>query len=123
MDHPDHGDLADLYGSILTDGVEDTRTSANICVFADSQVDRSPTGSGVTARMALRYARGQVEMGEERTFVSVVGSTMTGKVVAEQTVGNRPAVVVEVGGMAYYTGSASFVVEPDDPFGTGFLVR
>ena len=123
LDHPDHGDLADLYGSILTDGVEDTRTSANICVFADSQVDRSPTGSGVTARMALRYARGQVEMGEERTFVSVVGSTMTGKVVAEQTVGNRPAVVVEVGGMAYYTGSASFVVEPDDPFGTGFLVR
>lgn len=123
LTHPHHEDLADLYGSILTDGVEDSRTSANICVFADSQVDRSPTGSGVTARMALRYARGRVGTGEERVFESVVGSTMTGKVVSEQTVGTLPAVTVEVGGHAYYTGSASFVVEPDDPFGSGFLVR
>ena len=123
LGHPDHDDLAGLYGSILTDGVEDRRPSANICVFADAQVDRSPTGSGVTARMALRYARGQVSLGEERTFESVVGSTMTGTVVEEHKVGTLPAVVVEVGGMAYYTGSASFVAEPDDPFGTGFLVR
>ena len=123
LTHPDDGDLADLYGSILTDGVEDGGTSANICVFADSQVDRSPTGSGVTARMAIRYLRGQVALGEERTFESVVGSTMTGTVVAEETVGTLPAVVVEVAGMAYYTGTASFVVEPEDPFGTGFLVR
>ena len=120
--HPDHDDLADLYGTILTDGVEDGGASANICVFADSQVDRSPTGSGVTARMALRYARGMVALGEERTFESVVGSTMTGKVVAEQTVGTLPAVTVEVGGRAYYTGSATFLVEPDDPFAAGFLV-
>ena len=121
--HPDSDDLAVLYGSILTDGIEEGGVSANICVFADAQVDRSPTGSGVTARMALRYARGQVSLGEERTFESVVGSTMTGRVVAERSVGSFPAVVVEVGGMAYYTGSASFVVEPDDPFGAGFLVR
>ena len=122
LTHPDHEDLADLYGSILTDGVEGAGMSVNICVFADSQVDRSPTGSGVTARMALRYARNQVMIGEERTFESVVGSTMTGKVVAEQTVGTLPAVTVEVGGRAYYTGSAAFLVEPDDPFAAGFLV-
>ena len=123
LTHPDHEDLADLYGSILTDGVEEAGTSANICVFADAQVDRSPTGSGVTARMALRYARKQVTIGEERTFESVVGSTMTGVVVAEKAVGALPAVVVEVAATAYYTGTASFVVEPDDPFRTGFLVR
>ena len=123
LTHPYDDDLAVLYGSILTDGREDGITSVNICVFADAQVDRSPTGSGVTARMALRYARGRVAMGEERTFESVVGSTMTGRVVAEQTVGTYPAVTVEVGGSAYYTGRASFVVEPDDPFATGFLVR
>ena len=123
LTHPHHDDLAHLYGSILTDGVEEGGTSANICVFADSQVDRSPTGSGVTARMALRYARDQVTIGETRTFESFVGSTMTGLVVTEQTVGALPGVVVEVGGMAYYTGTASFVVEPEDPFGTGFLVR
>ena len=121
--HPEHEDLAELYGSILTDGVEDGRMSANICVFADSQVDRSPTGSGVTARMALGYVSGRVALGEERTFESVVGSTMTGAVVAEDTVGTLPAAVVEVAGMAFYTGTASFVVEPEDPFGNGFLVR
>ena len=123
LTHPDHEDLADLYGSILTDGVEDSGTSVNICVFADSQVDRSPTGSGVTARIALRHARGQVMIGEERNFESVVGSRMTGMVVAEGSEGDLPAVVVEVGGMAYYTGSATFMVEPGDPFATGFLVH
>lgn len=123
LSHPDSADLADLYGSILTDGHDGEGVSANVCVFADSQVDRSPTGSGVTARMAIRHARGQVSVGDERTFESVVGSTMTGMVVAEGSVDNLGAVVVEVGGTAYYTGRATFVVEPDDPFGDGFLVR
>ena len=121
--HPDAGDLGYLYGSILTDGRDDEPVSANVCVFADSQVDRSPTGSGVTARMALGHARRQVRPGEQRVFESVTGSTMTGRIVAERTVGDVPAVTVEVSGRAYYTGSASFVIEPDDPFRHGFLVR
>ncbi len=123
LSHPDNPELAELYGSILTDGRDGEDASANICVFADAQVDRSPTGSGVTARMAIRYARGQVSIGDERTFESVVGSRMTGMVVAETTLGRYPAVTVEVAGKAYYTGRSSFIVEPDDPFGTGFLVR
>ena len=121
--HPDAGDLGYLYGSILTDGRDDEPVSANVCVFADSQVDRSPTGSGVTARMALGHARRQVRPGEERVFESVTGSTMTGRIVAERTVGDVPAVTVEVSGRAYYTGVASFVIEPDDPFRHGFLLR
>lgn len=121
--HPDAGDLGYLYGSILTDGRDDEPVSANVCVFADSQVDRSPTGSGVTARMALGHARRQVRPGEERVFESVTGSTMTGRIVAERTVGDVPAVTVEVSGRAYYTGAASFVIEPDDPFRHGFLLR
>ncbi|MDE0375944.1 MAG: proline racemase family protein [bacterium] len=120
--HPDAGDLGYLYGSILTDGRDDEPVSANVCVFADSQVDRSPTGSGVTARMAIGHARGHVSSGEVRTFGSVTGSTMTGRVVAECVVGGLPAVTVEVAGRAYYTGSASFVIEPDDPLRHGFLV-
>ncbi len=123
LSHPSSPDLAALYGSILTDGIDDGGMSANVCVFADAQVDRSPTGSGVTARLAIRYARGQVGLGEQCSFESVVGSNMVGRVVSEATVGDHQAVVVEVGGRAYYTGTASFVVEPDDPFGTGFLVR
>ena len=125
--HPDSGELAYLYGSILTDGVEDERPSANICVFADAQVDRSPTGSGVTARMAARYARGQVKPGEERVFTSVTGSEMTGKVVSvapgSGVGGNHPVAVVEVAGRAHYTGSARFTIEPDDPLPAGFLLR
>ncbi|MCY4369786.1 MAG: proline racemase family protein [bacterium] len=123
LSHPESSELSELYGSILTDGHDGERVSANVCVFADSQVDRSPTGSGVTARMAIRHAHGQVSIGEERVFESLVGSTMTGRVVASRVAGDLPAVVVEVGGRAYYTGSASFLVEPDDPFAIGFLVR
>lgn len=121
--HPDAGDLGYLYGSVLTDGRDGGPVTANVCVFADSQVDRSPTGSGVTARMALGHARGQVGPGEECVFESVTGSTMTGRIVAERMVGDLPAVTVEVCGRAFYTGSASFVIEPDDPFRYGFLVR
>jgi len=117
-------DLGFLYGSILTDGRDEDSVSANVCVFADSQVDRSPTGSGVTARMALRHTLGQVEIGEERTFESLIGSVMTGRVVEELDRGNGDrGVCVEVGGHAYYTSKATFVIEPDDPFRHGFLVR
>ena len=116
--------LGFLYGSILTDGKDGDSVSVNVCVFADSQVDRSPTGSGVTARMALRHALGQVEVGEERIFESVIGSVMTGCVVEELDLDNGDrGVGVEVGGHAYYSSKATFVIEPDDPFRHGFLVR
>ncbi len=123
LSHPESDELAELYGSILTDGKDGEGVSANVCVFADAQVDRSPTGSGVTARMAIRHARGRVSVGDERIFESLVGSRMTGMVVSESTLGKFPGVTVEVGGEAYYTGESSFLVEPDDPFGTGFLLR
>ena len=123
LDHPDAVDLGFLYGTILTDGRNDSEPSANVCVFADAQVDRSPTGSGVTARMALRHARGEVGIGESRTFTSITGSTMSGRILSTTSVGEFPAVTVEVGGRSFYTGRASFIVEPDDPFADGFLVR
>ncbi len=123
--HPDDPDLAFLYGTILTDGrdADATAPSANICVFAGSQVDRSPTGSGVTARLAVQHRRGQVALGETRTFESVTGAHFTGRVVAETRAGEHPAVTAEVGGEAHYTGEASFVLEPGDRIGEGFLLR
>ena len=128
LSHPDSEELAYLYGSILTDGIDDERPSANICVFADAQVDRSPTGSGVTARMALRYAKGQVRPGEERVFVSVAGSEMTGKLASVDSGGSgvggdHPVTTVEVAGRAHYTGASRFTMENDDPFPRGFLLR
>ena len=123
--HPDDADLAFLYGTILTDGrdAEDTVPSANICVFAGSQVDRSPTGSGVTARIAVQHRRGQVALGETRAFESVTGAVFTGRAVAESKVGEHPAVTVEVGGEAHYTGESRFFLEPGDTIGQGFLLR
>jgi len=124
LDHPDDPDLGFLYGTILTDGDDEWSESptANVCVFADREVDRSPTGSGVTARIALQYLRGQIEMGAERRFESVTGAVFTGRAIRETTAGDHPAVVVEVGGHAYYTGEATFTAESDDPL-EPFLLR
>jgi trans-L-3-hydroxyproline dehydratase len=123
--HPVEADLGFLYGSILTDGRDrpDQGPSANICVFANSEVDRSPTGSGVTARMAARYQRGLVQAGQVCPFESVTGSVFTGEVVDPACCGDRPAVTVRVGGMAHYTGEARYWLEPDDELGRGFLLR
>ncbi|MFQ5966311.1 MAG: proline racemase family protein [Acidimicrobiia bacterium] len=123
LHHPDTPDLEFLYGTILTDGSDDysEEPTANVCVFAHRQVDRSPTGSGVTARIALQRAREQIELGQTRSFQSVTGATFTGTGVREGRVGDIPAVVVEVGGRSYYTGEAVLVLEQDDPL-PGFLV-
>ena len=122
--HPDEPDLAFLYGTILTDGGDGSeRPSANVCVFAEREVDRSPTGSGVTARIALQHARGALELGAERRFESVTGALFTGRALRKVRAGAFDAVTVEVGGQAYYTGRASFTREPDDPLGEGFLLR
>ncbi len=124
LEHPEHEELSFLYGTILTDGgMGRDRPSANVCVFADRQVDRSPTGSGVTARMAIQRARGQAGVGEERRFSSVTGAVFSGSIVGETQVGEFDAVRVLVGGEAHYTGEARFRAEAGDPLRGGFSVR
>lgn len=124
LHHPDDADLAFLYGTILTDGGDGAaRPTANICVFAADEVDRSPTGSGVTARLALMAARGQVADHEWRRFESVTGAIFEGRIAARLRAGDFPAIRAEVAGRAYYTGRATFTVEPEDPLAGGFLLR
>ncbi|XP_014665762.1 PREDICTED: trans-L-3-hydroxyproline dehydratase-like [Priapulus caudatus] len=126
LHHPDSDDLAFLYGTILTDGNDQftDEPTANVCVFADSQVDRCPTGSGVTARIALQYKKGLLQLGQRRVFQSgITKSTFTGKVIAEAKAGEVDAVVVEVCGRAHYCGSNVFTFEEDDNMKTGFLLR
>jgi proline racemase len=125
LDHPDDADLAFLYGTILTDGKDafGPEPTANICVFAEREVDRSPTGSGVTARIALQLARGQIALGQERRFESVTGALFTGKALRTTKAGRFDGVIVEVGGKAHYTGSARFTLEEGDEIGKGFLLR
>jgi proline racemase len=125
LHHPDDNDLAFLYGTILTDDADTyaSQPTANICVFADAQVDRSPTGSGVTARIALQHRRRQIEIGQTRNFESITGAMFTGQAVRETTCGDFKAVIVEVAGEAHYTGECRFYLEDGDDIGQGFLPR
>jgi trans-L-3-hydroxyproline dehydratase len=124
LSHPDHGDLAFLYGTILTDGGDGReRPTKNVCVFAEAEVDRSPTGSGVTARLAAMFAQGEIEMGEERIFESIAGSRFTGVVARTAKAGPHEAVIARVGGRAFYSGKSEFWLEPEDDLGRGFLLR
>jgi trans-L-3-hydroxyproline dehydratase len=123
--HAEEPELAFLYGTILTDGGDGAagRASRNVCIFAGRQIDRSPTGSGVTARLALMAARRQVRPGEERLFESCTGALFSGRVVRDTpAVGGRKAVIVEVGGLAHYTGEARFRFDDDDPLREGFAL-
>ncbi|XP_066464318.1 trans-3-hydroxy-L-proline dehydratase [Eleutherodactylus coqui] len=124
--HPEYEDLAFLYGTIITDGKDaySEEPTANICVIADLQVDRSPTGSGVTARIALQYHKGLIQLEQTRTFKSsATNSLFTGKAIKETVYGDYKAVIVEVSGQAHYTGAASFTLESDDPLKDGFLLK
>jgi proline racemase len=123
IEHAGEPDLAFLYGTILTDGGDGAngRASRNVCIFAGRQIDRSPTGSGVTARLALEVARRKVATGEERLFESCTGAVFSGKVLREgAAVGRHKSVIVEVGGHAYQTGEARFRFDDDDPLREGF---
>jgi trans-L-3-hydroxyproline dehydratase len=133
--HPDSDDLAFLYGTIVTDGEDvysSDKATVNLTVFADQEVDRAPTGSGVTARVAVQFARHLIELGQRRTFESAAnGSRYTGQVVrrlqAADWAGTGrlqfPAVTVEVSGTAYYSGTATFTAEDGDDLKDGFLLR
>ncbi|MBZ9854927.1 proline racemase family protein [Mesorhizobium sp. CA13] len=125
LSHPDHTDLAFLYGTILTDGRDafSDEPTKNVCVFAEAQVDRSPTGSGVTARLAAMHAKGEIAPGLTRTFESIAGSRFSGAVARMAKAGPHEAIIARVGGRAYYCGRAEFIVEPDDELGRGFLLR
>ncbi len=121
--HPDEPDLAFLYGTILTDGGNgaDGRPSRNVCIFAGRQIDRSPTGSGVTARMALQLARREAMLGDECLFESRTGAVFSGRAVRDAApVGGRKSAIVEVGGRAHQTGEARFRFDDDDPLREGF---
>jgi proline racemase len=122
--HPLEPELRDVYGVIFwqQEG-EQPLTQRNVTVFADGEVDRSPCGSGTSARLALLDAAGELPRGDELRHRSIVGSEFTARVVGETDVAGRPAVVTEVTGTAYRTGASAFALDPDDPLREGFLLR
>jgi len=124
IDHPSEPDLAFLYGTILTDGEapRSGRPTRNLCVFGDGQVDRSPTGSGVTARIALDVATGALAIGEAREFRGASDVPFRGTALRRASFAGRDAVIVGVSGTAHYAGEATFTVEDDDPLRDGLAL-
>jgi trans-L-3-hydroxyproline dehydratase len=123
--HPQEEDLGFLYGVIFTGPPEDpVHHSRNLCVFAAAEVDRSPTGTGVSARLALHHAKGEIQTGQFIAVESILGkdSVFEGRVVEETTCGPYRAVVPEVSGRAFLTGRHEFLLDPDDPLAAGFLL-
>jgi proline racemase len=124
IEHPTDPSLNGLYGTIITDAPStETFNGRNIVIFADGEVDRSPCGTGTSARIAALYADGELGLGEEYWHESVIGSEFIGRVTEETKVDDMPAVVTEISGRAYITGFNQFVVDPRDPFREGFLLK
>ncbi len=117
-------DLDFLYGTIFVERIEARDVhSRNVCVFADGEVDRSPTGTGVSGRAAIHHARGELPTDEWITIESLIGTQFQVRVYETTEVAGVPAVVPEVRGTAHITGRNEFLVDPDDPLAGGFLLR
>ncbi len=122
--HPFEDDLSFLYGTIFIDPPQDADThSRNVCVFAEGEVDRCPTGTGVSGRLALHYARGEIGLDEPMVVESIIGSRFSGRIVEATTFGPYPAIIPEVEGTAYITGRHEFLIDPADPLRDGFILR
>ena len=125
ISHPFEEALSFLYGVIFIDNNtgKNNIDSRNVCVFADGEVDRCPTGSGVSGRMAIHHGRGEIKIGEKMFIESITDSLFEGSVVEETKFGNYEAVIPQVKGTAHITGVNRFVIDPDDPMNEGFLLR
>jgi proline racemase len=124
--HPSDPRLTGIYGTIWFDELGDgdgVVHQRNVTVFADGEVDRSPCGSGTCARLAVLAADGRITATTVLRHDSIVGSTFTGRILAELDVEGRRAVVPQVTGMAYRTGEHVFAIDPDDPLVPGFVLR
>jgi len=116
--HPSDERLSGIYGTILYEELGPLH-QRNVAIFADGEVDRSPCGSGTSARCALLAADGNLRNGQVLRHDSIVGTTFLARVVGETAEG----VLTEVEGTAFRTGEHRFVLDPRDPLGTGFSLR
>lgn len=121
-DHPFEPDLSFLYGTIFT-APSSGADSRHVCVFADGEVDRSPTGTGVSARVALLHFSGDMPVDRPVRIDSIVSSVFEGEAVLETTFGPHPSVVPRVSGRAWICGHNTWILDPDDPYRDGFFLR
>ena len=121
---PDSADLSFLYGTILTGKAHAAGAdSRNVCVFAEGEVDRSPTGTGVSARVAIERAKGRLKDGATFTVESIIGTRFRGRTLRTTKVAQYDAVIPEVAGSAWIVGRSELWIAPDDPLREGFVLR
>ncbi len=122
--HPFEKDLSFLYGTIFV-GPPHTADahSSNVCIFAEGEVDRCPTGTGVSGRLALHHARGELGIDQSIEIESILSTCFKGRVVETTTFGPHAAIIPEVEGHAWLTGRNEFWIDPDDPLQKGFVFR
>lgn len=122
IEHPFEEDLGFLYGTIfIAPPLGNDADSRNVCIFADGEVDRSPTGTGVSGRAAIHHARQELKLGEQMQIESILGSEFSVKIIEETTFGGYQSIIPEVSGTAHITGSHEFWIDPDDPLKEGFI--
>jgi proline racemase len=122
--HPFEPDLSFLYGTIFVGPPQDSGAhSRNVCIFAEGEVDRCPTGTGVSARLAIHHARGEIGVGEPMVVESIIGTRFVGRIVETMSFGPYPAIIPEVEGTAHITGRHEFLIDPADPLRDGFILR
>ena len=118
--------LSGLYGTIFYEDLgtaENGVRHRNVTIFADGEVDRSPCGSGTSARLALLDSAAELRRGDILVHDSIIGTTFTGRVVGDAEVAGIHSVVTEVRGSAFKTGEALFTLDEHDPVGLGFQLR
>lgn len=124
IEHPFDEDLSFLYGTILIDKPQTlSADSRNVCVFAEGEVDRSPTGTGVSARAAIHYQRGELALNQSMVIESIINSVFKVTATGETRYGDHAAVMTEVEGTAFITGRHEFWINPEDPLREGFILR
>jgi len=115
----DSVDLVEIYGPPADGSSSDAR---NVVVFGNGQIDRSPCGTGTSAKMAALYFKKKLALHQDFVYEGIAGSTFTGRLVGETKVGGLPAVIPEITGRAFITGYCHFVADPEDRYGSGFLI-
>lgn len=122
--HPFEDDLSFLYGTIFYGNSHSTESdSRNICIFAEGEVDRSPTGTGVSGRVAMEYAKGNLELNQPMNIESILGTKFDAKVIEKIKYGQYEAIIPEVSGTAHITGKHEFIIDPKDKLKDGFIFR
>jgi proline racemase len=122
--HPFEKDLSFLYGTIFVGPPKSNSAhSSNVCIFAEGEVDRSPTGTGVSARLALHFTKGDIGINQSLVIESIIGTTFSGRVLKQVPYGPHQSVIPEVEGTSYITGKHEFLMDPRDPLKNGFMLR